>query len=160
MISFTLNGKNVSSAADADTPLLWIIRDELGLKGTKFGCGIGRCGACTVHIDGIPLRSCSAPLSQIEGARITTIEGLDGDKAHPLQTAWVEAQVPQCGYCQSGQIMQAAELLERNPNPSDDEIITHMSDNLCRCMSYTRITRAIRIAADSMQSGKSGGGAA
>jgi len=158
MISFNLNGKTVTTDADADTPLLWIIRDEAGLKGTKFGCGIGSCGACTVHIGGVPLRSCSAPISQVAGADITTIEGLDGQ--HPLLSAWVEAQVPQCGYCQSGQIMQAAELLERNTNPSDEEIVQHMTGNLCRCMSYTRIVKAVRIAASALQSSASTGGAA
>lgn len=151
MVSFTLNGKKVSSDAEADTPLLWVIRDEFGFKGTKYGCGIGQCGACTVHINGLPLRSCSAPLSQVDGANITTIEGLDPAGQHPLQIAWIEAQVPQCGYCQSGQIMQAAELLQRNPSPSDAEIVEHMTGNLCRCMSYTRIQKAVRNAADAMQ---------
>ena len=155
MVSFTLNGKAVTSNAEPDTPLLWVIRDEFGLKGTRFGCGIGRCGACTVHIDGAPLRSCSAPLSQVSGADITTIEKLHPENKHPLQVAWDQVQVPQCGYCQSGQIMQAANLLSSNPNPSDEEIVEHMSDNLCRCMSYTRIQKAIRLAADSMN--KAGG---
>ena len=151
MISFTLNGKPVTSAAEEDTPLLWIIRDELGLKGTKFGCGIGMCGACTVHVDGAPLRSCSTTLGQVANASITTIEGLHESGQHPLQIAWIEAQVPQCGYCQSGQIMQAASLLRSNPQPSDQQIDDHMSGNLCRCMSYVRIREAIHAAASNMQ---------
>jgi isoquinoline 1-oxidoreductase alpha subunit len=153
MIKFTLNGKQVSTEAEADTPLLWVIRDEFKLKGTKFGCGIAQCGACTVHVDGVPLRSCSAPVSGIEGTNITTIEGLDAEGKHPLQLAWIEAQVPQCGYCQSGQIMQAAELLQRKPSPTDDEITEHMNGNLCRCMSYSRIRKAVHLAADKLQSG-------
>jgi isoquinoline 1-oxidoreductase subunit alpha len=153
MTSFTLNGKNVTSSAESDTPLLWVIRDEFGLKGTKFGCGIAQCGACTVHIDGKPLRSCSAPVSSVEGRSITTIEGLHPEGKHPLQIAWVSAQVPQCGYCQSGQIMQAAELLSRNQAPSDEEIVQHMTGNLCRCMTYNRIRKAVKIAAESMQKG-------
>ena len=153
MISFTLNGKKITSSAEEDTPLLWVIRDELGLKGTKFGCGIGMCGACTVHIDGVPMRSCSTPVSQMANAEITTIEGLHPEGQHPLQIAWVDAQVPQCGYCQSGQIMQAAGLLQENPDPSDDEIVKYMTGNLCRCMSYTRIQKAIKNAAKSIQAG-------
>ncbi len=150
MIEFTLNGKAVNSAAPQDTPLLWVIRDEIGLKGTKFGCGIAMCGACTVHVDGEAIRSCSYPVSLAKGKAITTIEGLLNK--HPLQKAWVDEQVPQCGYCQSGQIMQAATLLEKNPNPSDQEIVDHMNGNLCRCMAYSRIKKAIKKAADS-QSG-------
>ncbi len=153
MITFTLNGKKITSSAEEDTPLLWVIRDELGLKGTKFGCGIGMCGACTVHIDGVPMRSCSTPVSQMANAEITTIEGLHPSGHHPLQIAWVEAQVPQCGYCQSGQIMQAAGLLQENPDPSDGEIVEYMTGNLCRCMSYTRIRKAIKSAAKSIQAG-------
>ena len=160
MITFTLNGKSVSSAAEEDTPLLWVIRDEFSLKGTKFGCGIGMCGACTVHIDGVPLRSCSTPLRQVANAKITTIEGLHESGQHPLQIAWIETQVPQCGYCQSGQIMQAAGLLQKNPNPSDQEIVDHMSGNLCRCMSYVRIHSAIADAARNMQSAATQGGEA
>ena len=155
MIAFTLNGQAVNSQADDDTPLLWVIRDEFGLKGTKFGCGIAQCGACTVHVDGAPLRSCSAPVANIAGRSITTIEGLHPEGKHPVQLAWVELQVPQCGYCQSGQIMQAAELLHRNPDPSDEQIVQHMNGNLCRCMSYTRIREAVRLAADTLN-GKSG----
>ncbi len=150
MIEFNLNGKQVSSKSDPDTPLLWVIRDELGFKGTKFGCGIGMCGACTVHLGDDPIRSCSFPLKLAQGKHITTIEGLNN--AHPLQAAWVEEQVPQCGYCQSGQIMQAATLLKNNPNPTDEEIVQHMTGNLCRCMAYTRIKKAIKSAAGQSQS--------
>ncbi len=160
MIEFTLNGQPVSTDAEQDTPLLWVIRDELGLKGTKFGCGIGLCGACTVHLDDQPVRSCSLPVSGVAGANITTIEGLDANAQHPLQIAWVNAQVPQCGYCQSGQIMQAAALLNANPDPTDDEIIQHMNGNLCRCMTYSRIRKAVRDAADSLQAKTAQGGAA
>ena len=148
MIAFKLNGKNVSSTAEEDTPLLWVIRDEFGFKGTKFGCGIGMCGACTVHMDGAPVRTCSFPLLAAANKNITTIEGLEGK--HPLQKTWIEEQVPQCGYCQSGQIMQAATLLANNPSPSDQEIVDHMSGNLCRCMAYVRIKSAIKNAADVM----------
>ncbi|TWX46988.1 (2Fe-2S)-binding protein [Colwellia hornerae] len=148
MIAFKLNGKNVSSTAEDDTPLLWVIRDEFGFKGTKFGCGIGMCGACTVHIDGAAVRTCSFPLIAAANKNITTIEGLDNK--HPLQQTWIEEQVPQCGYCQSGQIMQAATLLASNSSPSDQEIVDHMSGNLCRCMAYVRIQSAIKSAADVM----------
>lgn len=148
MIKFKLNGKEVSSSADENTPLLWVIRDELGFKGTKFGCGIGMCGACTLHLDGAAIRSCSFPLLGAKNKDITTIEGLEGN--HPLQKTWIEEQVPQCGYCQSGQIMQAATLLASNPSPSDQDIVDHMSGNLCRCMAYVRIKSAIKNAADSM----------
>lgn len=147
MIEFTLNGEAVSSDSPPDTPLLWVIRDEMKLKGTKFGCGIAQCGACTVHLDGDPLRSCVTPLSAVAGASVTTIEGLDSAEGKALQKAWTEAQVPQCGYCQSGQIMTAESLLKANANPSDEEITQHMTGNLCRCMSYTRIHKAIRSAA-------------
>ena len=142
MITFTVNGNKMSTDAPSDTPLLWVIRDEFGLKGTKFGCGIAMCGACTVHFNGSPVRSCSLPISVFDGGEIRTIEGLESK--HPLQKAWVEYQVPQCGYCQSGQIMQAAALLATNPNPSDEEIVNHMTGNLCRCMSYKRIKDAIK----------------
>ncbi len=160
MIEFNLNGQPVSTDAEQDTPLLWVIRDELGLKGTKFGCGIGLCGACTVHINDEPVRSCLLPVGGVAGANITTIEGLDANAQHPLQIAWVNAQVPQCGYCQSGQIMQAAALLNANPDPTDDEIIQHMNGNLCRCMTYSRIRKAVRDAADSLQAKTAQGGAA
>ncbi|MDX1570507.1 MAG: (2Fe-2S)-binding protein [Xanthomonadales bacterium] len=146
MIEFTLNGQSVSSGAPADTPLLWVIRDEFKLTGTRFGCGIAQCGACTIHLDGKPVRSCSLPLSAASGKTVTTIEQMADD--HPLQVAWLEVQVPQCGYCQSGQIMQAAKLLEDNPDPSDEEIIEHMNGNLCRCMAYPRILAAVRRAAE------------
>ncbi len=146
MISFSVNGKPVSVSADADTPLLWIVREHLGLTGTKFGCGAGLCGACTVHLDGRPVRACQTPLAAVEGASVTTIEGLSRDASHPVQKAWIAEQVPQCGYCQSGQIMQAAALLAENPKPSREEIIAHMDGNICRCGTYTRIIAAIQRA--------------
>ena len=151
MVTMTINGKAVSVEAEEDTPLLWVLRDQLGLTGTKYGCGIAQCGACTVHIDGQPVRSCSLPISAVEGRKVTTIEGLGGD--HPLQIAWVDADVPQCGYCQSGQIMSAAALLTRNPSPSDDDIDVGMQGNLCRCGTYPRIRRAIKQAAVAMKGG-------
>ena len=154
MIKFMLNGDEVSSHASDDTPLLWVIRDEFDLKGTKFGCGIAQCGACTVHLDGTAIRSCSFPVSAAAGKKITTIEGLHETDDHPLQKAWVAEQVPQCGYCQSGQIMQAAQLLNENSNPSDEQIVAHMNGNLCRCMAYTRIKKAVKKAA-SMTDGES-----
>ena len=148
MIQFQLNGEAVTSNSSDDTPLLWVIRDELKLKGTKFGCGIAMCGACTVHLDGIATRSCVTPVSAARDRSVTTIEGLDSDEGNALKTAWIDAQVPQCGYCQSGQIMQAATLLASNANPSDSDIDAAMNGNLCRCMSYTRIRRAIKQAAN------------
>ena len=157
MTDFRLNGRRVSSDAADDTPLLWVIRDEFGLKGTKFGCGIAMCGACTVHLDGQATRSCVVPVASVEGANVTTIEGLDDQGQHPLQMAWVDEQVPQCGYCQSGQIMQAAQLLNENPAPSDEEIANHMNGNLCRCMAYTRIKRAIHSAAGGPNRGTDNG---
>jgi isoquinoline 1-oxidoreductase subunit alpha len=147
MTTFKLNDRSVSVNIAEDTPLLWVIRDEIGLKGTKFGCGIGMCGACTVHIDGRAVRSCITPLGGVANAAVTTIEGLDPNDQHPLQKAWIETQVPQCGYCQSGQIMQAATLLKDFPDPSDKDIDAVMSGNLCRCMAYIRIRRAIKVAA-------------
>jgi len=147
MASFILNGKPVAADADPRTPLLWIIRDHIGLTGTKYGYGAGLCGACTVHVDGRALRSCQTPLASVEGAKVVTIEGLSPDASHPLQRAWVAEQVPQCGYCQSGQIMKAAELLARNPKPSRDEIIAHMDGNICRCGTYPRIVAAVERAA-------------
>ena len=150
MIEFELNGRQVSVDAEPDTPLLWAIRDEIGLTGTKFGCGIGACGACTVHIDGAAVRSCITYLSDVEGMKVTTIEGLDENGNHPVQEAWRNLRVPQCGYCQSGQIMQAASLLKDTPNPSDDDIDAVMTGNLCRCMTYTRIRQAVRDAATAM----------
>jgi isoquinoline 1-oxidoreductase subunit alpha len=145
--SFQVNGRAVSVNAAQDSPLLWAIRDDIGLKGTKFGCGIGMCGACTVHIDGEAVRSCVTPLSAVAGKSVTTIEGLGAKAPHPLQTAWVEEQVPQCGYCQSGQIMQAASLLRKTPHPTDAQIEQAMNGNLCRCMAYVRIKTAIKSAA-------------
>jgi len=150
MIEFELNGRQVSVDAEPDTPLLWAIRDEIGLTGTKFGCGIGACGACTVHIDGTATRSCITYLSDVEGMKVTTIEGLDENGDHPVQEAWRNLRVPQCGYCQSGQIMQAASLLKDTPNPSDYDIDAVMTGNLCRCMTYTRIRQAVRDAATAM----------
>ncbi len=147
MTTFTINGQSVSTDVDETTPLLWVIRDVIGHTGTKFGCGIGMCGACTVHLDGRALRSCITPVGAIAGGNVTTIEGLDANGQHPLQKAWIEAQVPQCGYCQSGQIMQAATLLKDYPNPSDANIDAVMSGNLCRCMAYVRIRKAIKLAA-------------
>ncbi len=145
-----INGKNVSVEADSDTPLLWVLRDELNLVGTKFGCGIGQCGACTVHIDGVASRSCLLPASRLEGSEITTIEGLSGDKLHPLQDAWKELDVPQCGYCQAGQIMTASSFLKQNPNPNTEAIRDAMHGNLCRCASYNRIEKAVALAAKKM----------
>jgi len=147
MVEFELNGRNVSSDSPADTPLLWVIRDELKLKGTKFGCGIAQCGACTVHLNGNPIRACVTPLAAATGNRITTIEGLTSAPGEALKAAWVTEQVPQCGYCQSGQIMQAENLLQNNPAPSDTDINTAMNGNLCRCMAYSRIKKAIKVAA-------------
>jgi isoquinoline 1-oxidoreductase alpha subunit len=147
MITLTLNQKEVAIEADPRTPLLWAIRDFVGLTGTKYGCGAGFCGACTVHIDGRAQRSCLLPLAQAAGANVVTIEGLSTDSSHPLQKAWVTEEVPQCGYCQSGQIMKAAELLARNPKPSRAEIVAHMDGNICRCGTYSRIIAAIQRAA-------------
>jgi isoquinoline 1-oxidoreductase subunit alpha len=147
--TFKLNGREVTVKGPDDSPLLWAIRDEIGLTGTKFGCGIGACGACTVHLDGEAIRSCVTPVSSIAGQSVTTIEGLSAKGDHPLQIAWVQAQAPQCGYCQSGQIMQAAALLKTTPNPSDAQIADAMNGNLCRCMSYPRIKKAIKLAASS-----------
>lgn len=147
MIKFSLNGAAVTTESPPDTPLLWVVRDELKLKGTKFGCGIAMCGACTIHLDGVAMRSCVTPVASVAGKAVTTIEGLASASGKALQDAWVEEQVPQCGYCQSGQIMQAASLLETNPSPTDAEINAAMNGNLCRCMAYKRIQRAIKSAA-------------
>jgi len=141
-----VNGNTHSVEADSDTPLLWVLRDHLNLLGTKYGCGIGQCGACTVHINGNPLRSCMLQVSQLQGMEITTIEGLSKDGDHPVQKAWLEHDVPQCGYCQSGQIMTAAALLKINPNPTDEDIDSYMDGNLCRCGTYVRIKQAIKTA--------------
>ena len=147
MVSLVVNGKTRNVDAAPDTPLLWVLRDSLHLTGTKFGCGIAQCGACTVHLDGEPVRSCSTPLSAAAGKKVTTIEGLSPGGNHPLQKAWVAKQVPQCGYCQSGQIMQAAALLAKNKNPSREQIVQHMNGNICRCGTYNRIVAAIQQAA-------------
>lgn len=150
---FTVNGAPRVVDVAKDMPLLWILRDELRLTGTKYGCGIAQCGACTVHLDGVAVRACQVEASELEGASITTIEGLGTPAApHPVQAAWIEVQVAQCGYCQSGQIMQAASMLSGNPNPTDDEIDAVMSGNLCRCGSYPRIRAAIRLAITRMES--------
>ncbi len=146
-IAFTINGRPAKLDAAADTPLLWIVREHLKLAGTKYGCGSGLCGACTVHVDGRAARSCQVTASQVEGKRVTTIEGLSPDASHPLQRAWIAEQVPQCGYCQSGQIMQAADLLASNKTPTRAQIVAHMDGNLCRCGTYPRIVRAIERAA-------------
>lgn len=148
MTTYTLkiNGKEQTIQADADTPILWVLRDHVGLVGTKFGCGIAQCGACTVHIDGEAVRSCSIPIAAAEGRSITTIEGLSEDGDHPLQKAWIQHDVPQCGYCQAGQIMNAAALLSKNSSPTDEEINSAMNGNICRCGTYTRIHAAIKSA--------------
>jgi isoquinoline 1-oxidoreductase subunit alpha len=143
----TINGTDHEIDVEPETPLLWVLRDTVGLSGTKFGCGIAQCGACTVHLDGQPIRSCSVSAASAVGRNVTTIEGLSPDSSHPIQRAWVENTVPQCGYCQSGQIMSAAALLARNPNPSDSEIDAAMAGNLCRCGTYSRIRAAIHSAA-------------
>jgi isoquinoline 1-oxidoreductase alpha subunit len=148
VISFTLNGKPVNVDDDPSTPLLWVLRDSLGLTGTKFGCGMALCGACTVHLDGKAIRSCVSPLARVAGKRVTTIEGLSPNLSHPLQRAWIEVDVPQCGYCQSGQIMSAAVLLAQNAKPADKDIDEAMSGNICRCGTYTRIRKAIHRAAE------------
>ena len=147
MVEFKVNGKAVAVDADGDTPLLWALREHLNLTGTKYGCGGGFCGACTVHLDGKAVRSCRTQLAAVAGAQIKTIEGLSADRSHPLQEAWIAEQVPQCGYCQSGQIMQAATLLDSNPNPTREEIVRHMNGIICRCGTYTRIVAAIQRAA-------------
>jgi isoquinoline 1-oxidoreductase alpha subunit len=147
MLKFTINGEIRQVNAENETPLLWIIREHLQMSGTKFGCGVGECGACTVHVNGEAVRSCVTFVGDVEGANITTIEGLSPKSEHPLQKAWIKEQVPQCGYCQSGQIMQAATLLDINKSPTRAEIIKHMDGNLCRCGTYTRIIKAIQRAA-------------
>jgi len=149
MIKLNVNGQAKAVEVDPATPILWVVRENLGMTGTKFGCGIGQCGACTVHLDGKPVRSCSTPISAAEGKSITTIEGIAGEDGtlHRVQQAWIEAQVPQCGYCQSGQIMTATALLEKNPNPTDAQIDAAMTGNVCRCGMYNRIRQAIKAAA-------------
>ena len=148
-ITLNINGKDHTVQVSEDVPLLWVIREHLQLTGTKFGCGISQCGACTVHVDGQPMRSCQLRVSRVAGRKITTIEGIAED--HPVKQAWIDVQVPQCGYCQSGQIMSAVALVESNPDPSDQEIIQAMEGNLCRCGTYTRIKKAIKQAAQGVQ---------
>ena len=145
-ITLNVNGKAVEVDVDPETPLLWVLRDTIGLTGTKYGCGMSLCGACTVHLDGEPIRSCVTPVSSIGDAKVTTIEGLSTDRSHPVQKAWIALDVPQCGYCQSGQIMQAASLLAKNTNPTKDEVVAHMDGNLCRCGSHVRVLRAVMAA--------------
>ena len=147
MIKLSVNGKDTAVDVDPDMPLLWVLRDTLGLTGTKFGCGMALCGACTVHLDGQPIRSCVTPVSAVAAGKVTTIEGLSSDRSHPVQKAWIELDVPQCGYCQSGQLMSAAALLAHTAAPSDADIDTAMSGNLCRCGTYQRIRAAIHRAA-------------
>ena len=149
--TININGKERIVEADSDTPLLWVLRDELNLVGTKFGCGIAQCGACTIHMDGIATRSCQMQISILNNAKITTIEGLSEDGNHPVQEAWKEIDVPQCGYCQSGQIMTASAFLAENNNPSEDEIREAMHGNICRCASYNRIEKAVKVAAKKLQ---------
>jgi aerobic-type carbon monoxide dehydrogenase small subunit (CoxS/CutS family) len=153
-MKLTLNGKAIEIEVDPSTPLLWVLRDHLGLTGTRYGCGVSECGACTVHLDGEAIRSCVTPVSRVAGRTVRTIEGLAPDLSHPLQRAWIEIDVPQCGYCQAGQIMTAAILLEERPRPTDSEIDEAMAGNLCRCGTYPRIRRAIHRAAEL----KAGGG--
>ena len=150
MISLTVNGKPYQLDIEPETPLLWVIRDEIGLTGTKYGCGIAQCGACTVHIDGVATRSCSIPVEGVAGQNVTTIEGVESKEARAVQAAWVKLDVPQCGYCQSGQVMSAAALLTENPKPSDEDIDAAMTGNLCRCATYVRIRAAIHEAAKSL----------
>lgn len=145
--NLNINGKMQTVEADSDTPILWVLRDAVGLVGTKYGCGIAQCGACTIHLDGQAMRSCQLPVSAVEGKKITTIEGLSADASHPLQEAWRQHDVPQCGYCQAGQIMNAAALLSNNSNPSDEDIDNSMRGNICRCGTYNRIKAAIKTAA-------------
>ena len=150
-VNFQVNGKAVNATAEPDTPLLWVIRDELGMTGTKFGCGIAQCGACTVHVNGVAVRSCQTPLSTVSGKKVSTVEGLSKNNSHPLQMAWIKHDVPQCGYCQSGQLMSASALLANNKNPSDADIDAAMSGNICRCGTYPRIRAAIKDAASTMR---------
>jgi len=155
MVTLTVNGTTQNIDADADTPLLWVLRDHLSLTGTKYGCGMALCGACTVHVDGVAVRSCVLPVKAVEGKRVTTIEGLSKDRSHPAQRAWIELDVPQCGYCQSGQIMSAAALLGANPSPTDADIDAALSGNVCRCGTYVRIRKAVHRAADLLRAEKS-----
>jgi aerobic-type carbon monoxide dehydrogenase small subunit (CoxS/CutS family) len=152
-MKLNVNGKELETDAAAETPLLWVLRDHLALTGTKYGCGMALCGACTVHLDGVPIRSCVTPASAAEGRRITTIEGISQDRSHAVQRAWIELDVPQCGYCQSGQIMSAVALLASNPAPTDADIDAAMSGNICRCGTYPRIRKAIHRAAELARKG-------
>jgi isoquinoline 1-oxidoreductase subunit alpha len=153
MNTINVNGQAMQTDAADDTPLLWVLRDHLGLTGTKYGCGMAFCGACTVHVDGAPTRSCQMPLSAVAGKNITTIEGLSKDRSHAVQRAWIEFDVPQCGYCQSGQIMSAVALLKVNPSPTDEDIDTAMAGNICRCGTYPRIRKAVHRAAEFLKTG-------
>ncbi len=150
-VTLKINGENRSVDADDETPLLWVLRDDLRLTGTKFGCGIAQCGACTVHVNGQPRRACVTPLSMLEGADVTTIEGLEGREAEAVRAAWAEYDTPQCGYCQSGQIMTAAALLQRTPQPSDEEIDDALAGNICRCATYVRIRKAVKAAGEKLE---------
>ena len=150
MITLNVNGKQLQADVDADTPILWVLRDSLGMTGTKFGCGIAQCGACTVHINGAAMRSCSVPIGALDGAKIVTIEGLSADNSHPVQRAWIEEGVPQCGYCQSGQIMAAVAFLKKFPKPTDADIDANIT-NICRCGTYERLRRAIHRAAGAVK---------
>jgi aerobic-type carbon monoxide dehydrogenase small subunit (CoxS/CutS family) len=152
-MKLNVNGRDLETDAAPDTPLLWVLRDHLNLTGTKFGCGAALCGACTVHLDGVPIRSCVTPASAAEGRRVTTIEGLSADRSHAVQRAWLELDVPQCGYCQSGQIMSAVALLASNPAPTDADIDAAMAGNICRCGTYPRIRKAIHRAAELAREG-------
>ena len=152
-MKLNVNGRDLDTDAAPDTPLLWVLRDHLNLTGTKFGCGAALCGACTVHLDGLPIRSCVTPASAAEGRRVTTIEGLSADRSHAVQRAWLELDVPQCGYCQSGQIMSAVALLAANPSPTDADIDAAMAGNICRCGTYPRIRKAIHRAAELAREG-------
>ena len=155
MVTLTINGTTQNIDADADTPLLWVLRDHLSLTGTKYGCGMALCGACTVHVGGVAVRSCVLPLKAVEGKSVTTIEGLSKDRSHAVQRAWIESDVPQCGYCQSGQLMSAAALLRTNPSPSDADIDAALSGNICRCGTYVRIRKAVHRAAELLSKEKS-----
>jgi aerobic-type carbon monoxide dehydrogenase small subunit (CoxS/CutS family) len=152
-MKLNVNGRDLDTDAAADTPILWVLRDHLGLTGTKFGCGMALCGACTIHLDGAPIRSCVTPLAAAAGRKITTVEGLSPDRSHALQRAWLELDVPQCGYCQSGQLMSAAALLAANPAPTDADIDAAMSGNICRCGTYPRLRKAIHRAAELARDG-------
>jgi isoquinoline 1-oxidoreductase subunit alpha len=153
--TLTINGKKTQVEAEPDTPMLWVVRDYAALKGTKFGCGMGLCGACTIHLNGQPIRSCQTPISSVKpNSKITTIEGISDNIDHVIQKAWIEEQVPQCGYCQSGQIMSAVALLKAKPNPTDEDIDTYMAGNICRCGTYVRIRKAIHLAASQLKAEK------